>query len=61
LNSVSAKISGITLLNETNFSTLKEQIEIYLGVLEIDQVLRVDKPIVLTNESSDDDKTYFTK
>jgi hypothetical protein len=61
LNSVSAQISGITLLNGTNFSTWKEQIEIYLGVLKIDQALRVDKPAALTNESSVDDKANFAK
>jgi gag-polypeptide of LTR copia-type len=48
-------------LNVTNFSTWKDQIEICLGVLEIDQALRVDKSIVLTNESSADDKTIFSK
>jgi hypothetical protein len=61
LNSVSAQISRITPLNGTNFSTWKEQIEICLGVLEIDQVLRVDKPVALTNESSTDDKANFAK
>jgi hypothetical protein len=44
LNSVGAQISEIAPLNETNFSTRKEQNEIYLGVLEIDQTLRVEKP-----------------
>jgi hypothetical protein len=48
-------------LNETNFSTWKEQIEIYLGVLKIDQALLVDKLVALTNESSADYKTNFTK
>jgi hypothetical protein len=57
LNSVSAQISRITSLNGTNFSTWKEQIEICLRVLEIDQALRVDKPV----ESSTDDKSNFTK
>jgi gag-polypeptide of LTR copia-type len=61
LNSVSAQISRITPLNETSFSTWKEQIEIYLGVLKIDQVLRVDKSAALTNKSNIDDKTNFAK
>jgi hypothetical protein len=61
LNSVSAQIFGITLLNGTNFSTWTEQIEICLGVLEIDQALRADKFVVLTNESSTDDKANFAK
>jgi hypothetical protein len=61
LNSVSAQISGITPLNKTNFLTWKEQIEIYLGILEIDQTLRVDKPAILTIESSADDKDIFSK
>jgi hypothetical protein len=61
LNSVSAQIYGITSLNGTNFSTWKEQIKICLGVLEIDQALRVDKPAALTNESSADDKANFAK
>jgi gag-polypeptide of LTR copia-type len=61
LNSVSAQISRITPLNGTNFSTWKEQIKIYLCVLEIDQALRVDKPVALTNKSSADDKANFAK
>jgi hypothetical protein len=61
LDNVSVQISEITPLNETNFSTWKEQNENYLGVLEIDQALRVDKPAALTNESSADDKTNFAK
>jgi hypothetical protein len=61
LNNISAQISGITPLNKTNFSTWKEQIEICLGVLKINQALRVDKSTSLTNENSTDDKTNFTK
>jgi hypothetical protein len=58
LNNVSAQIFGITSLNGTNFSTWKEKIKIYLGVLEIDQALRVDKPIALINESSANERRY---
>jgi hypothetical protein len=61
LNSVSAQISRITPLNETNFSTWKEQIKICLGILKIDQALRVDKPVAFTNESSANDKANFAK
>jgi hypothetical protein len=61
LNSISTQISEITPLNGTNFSIWKEQIEIYLGLLEIDQALCVEKLIILTNENSANDNANFAK
>jgi gag-polypeptide of LTR copia-type len=56
LNNVHAQISGIVPLNGTNFSTWKEQIEICLGVLDIDQALRMDKPTIVATSTDDEKK-----
>ena len=60
MNNVHAQISGIVPLNGTNFSTWKEQIEICLGVLDIDQALRMDKPTIV-DTSTDDEKKNSEK
>ena len=60
MNNIHAQISGIIPLNGTNFYTWKEQIEICLGVLDIDQALRMDKPAI-TDKSTDDDKNNLEK
>jgi len=56
LNNVHAQISEIVPLNGTNFSTWKEQIEICLGVLDIDQALRMDKPTIEATSTDDEKK-----
>ena len=61
LNNVHAQISGIVPLNGTNFLTWKEQIEICLGVLDIDHALRIDKPAAIIATSTDDEKNNFAK
>lgn len=41
-----------------NFSNWWEQVHFYLGVLDFDLALPVEKPVVIINESSDDEKTF---
>ncbi|KAJ4780279.1 hypothetical protein LUZ62_064536 [Rhynchospora pubera] len=54
-------MSGIPLLNGTNFSIWKEQLEICLGVLEMDQALRMDKPEKPKDDAADEAKTAYAK
>ena len=44
------------MLNGTNFKTWRENIEIVLGVIDLDLALRTDKPPAITDESTSDNK-----
>jgi len=42
---VSTQVSNIPMLNCTNFKVWKDSVEIVLGCMDLDVVLRQDKPI----------------
>ena len=44
------------MLNGTNFKTWHENLQIVLDVMDLDFVLRVSSPALLTVESSSDEK-----
>ena len=44
------------MLNGTNFKTWRENVEIVLGVIDLDLALRTDKPPAITDESTSDNK-----
>ena len=51
-----ASINSIPMLNGTNFKTWYENLQIVLGVMDLDLTLRVSSPTPLTVESSSDEK-----
>ncbi|GAV62235.1 UBN2_2 domain-containing protein, partial [Cephalotus follicularis] len=48
-------------LNETNFLTLKEQIGIVLGVMDLDHALRIDTPVAVTTQSAIEQRAAYEK
>ena len=55
-SNISASINSIPLLNGTNFKTWHENLQIVLGVMDLDLALRVSSPAPLTVESSSKEK-----
>ena len=41
---LSAQVNGIPMLNESNFKIWKENVEIFLGRMELDLELRMERP-----------------
>jgi len=58
---ITSQLSGIEPLNGTNFLTWKEQIEICLGVLELDHAFCMDAPTPPTTTSSNELKANYEK
>ena len=54
-------LSLIPALNGSNFCDWHEQLLITLGCLDLDLVLRIDKPNLITVESTDEQKDQFEK
>jgi len=52
---VSTQVSSIPMLNVTNFKVWKDAVEIVLGCMDLDIVLRHDKPIA-TEENANETK-----
>ena len=55
-SNINASINSIPMLNGTNFKTWHENLQIVLGVMDLDLALRVSSPAPLTDESSSDEK-----
>ena len=55
-SNINANINSIPMLNGTNFKTWHENLQIVLGVMDLDLALRVSSPVPLTVESSYDEK-----
>ena len=53
---ITTSINSIPMLNGTNFKTWHENLQIVLGVTDMDLALRVSSPAPLTVESSSDEK-----
>ncbi|XP_024026324.1 uncharacterized protein LOC112093013 [Morus notabilis] len=51
---VSAQISMIPMLNETNFKIWKENVEIVLGCMDLDDALRIERPTSITENPNTD-------
>nr|GEX09268.1 putative zinc finger, CCHC-type [Tanacetum cinerariifolium] len=52
-------MSEIEPLTGTNFSTLRDQVKLTLGVMDLDHALRIDPPATLTAESTADQKRTY--
>ena len=55
-SNINVSINSIPMLNGTNFKTWHENLQIVLGVMDLDLALRVSSPAPLTVESSSDEK-----
>ena len=55
-SNINARINSIPMLNGTNFKTWHENLQIVLGVMDLNLALRVSSPAPLTVESSSDEK-----
>ena len=55
-SNINASIHSIPMLNITKFKTWHENLQIVLGVMDLDLALRVSSPAPLTDESSFDEK-----
>ncbi|KAJ4713114.1 Retrovirus-related Pol polyprotein from transposon TNT 1-94 [Melia azedarach] len=53
---ITANINSIPLLNGSNFKSWKENLEIVLGVMDLDLALSEDCPLPLTDKSTSDNK-----
>ena len=54
-SNINANINSFPMLNGTNFKTWHENLQIVLGVMDLDLALRVSSPAPLTVESSSDE------
>ena len=55
-SNITASINSIPMLNGTNFKTWHENLQIVLGVMDMDLALRVSSLAPLIVESSSDEK-----
>ncbi|XP_024966022.1 uncharacterized protein LOC112506237 [Cynara cardunculus var. scolymus] len=53
-NNVSAQIDGIPTLTGTNYAMWKESVEIVLGCMDLDQALRIERPISIAENPNTD-------
>lgn len=49
---------SIPLFNRLNFFQLSEQVQFYLGVLDLDLTFQIDKPTLITDENSNNEKAW---
>ncbi|KAM1674536.1 hypothetical protein COP2_041408 [Malus domestica] len=57
----SLNFNNIETLTGSNFKKWKEDVQIVLGLMDLDLALRKDKPATLTDESMPDQKSKFEK
>jgi len=50
--------NSVKTLNGTNYEDWKDSLDLYLSINDLDLALRTDKPAALTNESTEDQKTF---
>ena len=55
-SNINVNINSIPMLNGTNFKTWHENLQIVLGIMDLDLALRVSSPVSLIDESSFDEK-----
>ena len=61
MSAISANISNIPKLNNSNFKNWEEHVMTVLGCLDLDHVFRLDRHAALTNESTPDQKSAYEK
>lgn len=56
--SLHSHASSVPLFNGINFPDWSEQIQFHLGILDLDLALQAEKPAAITDESSNDEKSF---
>ena len=57
--SLHSHTSAVTIFNGLNFSEWREQVNFHLGVLDLDLALLEEKPIDITDTSSEAEKSKY--
>ena len=60
-SSISTNVNNILVLNDTNSKKWKEYIMIVLGCMDLDYVTWVEQPLVLTIESTTDQRANYER
>ncbi|KAJ1404466.1 Retrovirus-related Pol polyprotein from transposon TNT 1-94 [Sesbania bispinosa] len=50
---------SVPVFNGLNFYDLSEQVQFHLGVLDLDLAFQVEKPAVVTDASSNEEKAHY--
>lgn len=48
-------------MNGSNYKQWKDQLEIFLGIADLDNALQIDRPAVLTDESTSEEKSHMAR
>lgn len=56
--SLHSHVFSIPLFNRLNFFELSEQVQFYLGVLNLDLTFQIDKPTLITDENRNNEKAW---
>jgi len=60
LNSLNSHVSSVSIDNELNFSYWNEQVQFHFGVLDLDDLVILEKKIVdITHDSNTKEKVYY--
>jgi len=57
--SLHSQVMSISIFNALNFSDWSEQVQFHLGVLDLDMVFHVVKPVAITDVSSTEEKIHY--
>ena len=52
-----SQATSVPVFNGLNFFYWSEQVQFHLGVLDLDLAIRIEKPIVITDDSSNEEKS----
>ncbi|KAG8384450.1 hypothetical protein BUALT_Bualt04G0119100 [Buddleja alternifolia] len=58
---ISGYLSNIEALSGNNYGKWRDQLDILLGVTDLDYALRVDAPAALTSQSTSEEKAAYEK
>jgi len=59
LISLQSLATSVPVFNWLNFPDWSEQVQFHLGVLDLDLVFQIQKPTVMTDASSHEEKTHY--
>jgi len=57
--SLHSRASSVPVFNGLNFPDWSEQVQFHLGVMDLDLALLVEKPTVITDASSNEEKAHY--
>ena len=57
--SLHSHATSVPIFNGLNFSDWCEQVQFHLGVLDLDLALQVEKPVAITDDSSNEEKAHY--